>query len=97
MSVVCQLAKDAKVEHDCERIAFRDEKEGLLRYVEQTLADKAEVKEKAGDVVARVQEEVWVFKIMKYTEDIRTKRKAKHRDTLLRLKSLVGIKVLQHL
>ena len=67
LSAVRQLIEDAKAEHDCERIAFQDEKEDWFHQLEQALAGKAEAEE-AGDVVARVQKEVWIFKLMKYKE-----------------------------
>ena len=66
LSAVCQLVEDAKAERNCERIAFQDEKEGLFRLLKQALADKAEAEKEAGNVVERVQKEVWVVKLIKY-------------------------------
>ena len=42
LSAVCQFAEDAKAERDYKRIAFEDEKEGLLCHLKQALTDKAE-------------------------------------------------------
>jgi len=46
--------------------------------------------------VTRMQEEVQVFKLMKYREGYKDGAQGKYQDTFLRLEALVGIKVHRH-
>jgi len=54
----CQLAEDAKADHDREKATLQAENEGLLFDLNQVQVGKVEAEKKAGDFIAKVQKEV---------------------------------------